>query len=395
MWALSLYASSAAAGTLTMIGGTPYTIPGLDGHIFYEDSEVTGLSGDGSTVIGMFGGERALRWNRQSGFAKVAIQWADSPIAGIGMEISAVSDDGTVFVGDSKVDTPRESMPILGQLDPRGSEATRWTERDGKVTLGDLPGGIYNSAAHAVSAHGEVIVGTASTFSGGSSAARWTTQGGLESLEGDVDTYANGISADGRVVIGQGFRCGVVWEQGFAPTDIGDLPGGGNSSFALAVSADGTTVVGYSGTNIGGEAIRWTRATGIERIDLAPGGVQHSQAVDVTANGSLILGQATIGDPRSLVFLWSQHMGMKSIRALLDERGIDSTGWTFEQAVAISNDGQVMVGNGHYLNRAAAWLVDFSPVPEPDTANLACVSMTMCFVFWRRRRLSRKSCFSG
>ena len=381
------------AATLTMIGGEPYTIPGLD-YTYYEDSEVSGLSGDGSVVIGRFGQDRALRRSGHSTFAKVAIPWADPPTAGWTVRISAVSDDGTIFVGQSKVDEPREVLSSNPALNPPGYEATRWTERDGKTVLGDLPGGIHESAALAVSAHGEIIVGTASTFYGGSSAAQWTMQHGLESLEGDVETYAHGVSAEGRVIIGNGNRPrhGIVWEQGFLPTDIGDLPGGDDSSVALAVSADGTTVVGYSGTDIGGEVIRWTRATGIVRINLAPGGLQHSQAVDVTADGSLILGQANfnIGDPRSNVFLWSEEMGLKSIRALLDERGLDFTGWTFTEAVAISNDGQVVVGNGYYLSRRVAWLVDFSAVPEPDTAILAAVSLSAYLFSMRARTKNRQ-----
>jgi len=44
---------------------------------------------------------------------------------------------------------------------------------------------------------------------------------------------------------------------------LGDLPGGEFYSEAHAVSADGSVVVGYSGSALGSEAFRWTREDGM------------------------------------------------------------------------------------------------------------------------------------
>ena len=47
--------------------------------------------------------------------------------------------------------------------------------------LGDLPGGVFNSGANAVSGDGSVVVGTGSSASG-SQAFRWTAGGGMVGL---------------------------------------------------------------------------------------------------------------------------------------------------------------------------------------------------------------------
>ena len=53
---------------------------------------------------------------------------------------------------------------------------------------------------------------------------------------------------------------------------VGDLPGGGISSQAFAVSADGLVVVGGSSSANGGEAFRWTQAGGMVGLGDLPGG---------------------------------------------------------------------------------------------------------------------------
>lgn len=90
---------------------------------------------------------------------------------------------------------------------------------------------------------------------------------GLGFLPGGMfdGSTANGISADGSVVVGrsrndeEAFR----WTQATGMVGLGTLPGGAFSSFALGVSADGSVVVGTtSGSNFG-QAFRWTQATGM------------------------------------------------------------------------------------------------------------------------------------
>ena len=51
---------------------------------------------------------------------------------------------------------------------------------------------------------------------------------------------------------------------------LGDLPGGHYSSTAMDVSPDGSTVVGDSTPLSGGEAFRWTEAGGMQPLGCIP-----------------------------------------------------------------------------------------------------------------------------
>ncbi|MBI5863909.1 MAG: hypothetical protein HZB38_05275 [Planctomycetes bacterium] len=70
---------------------------------------------------------------------------------------------------------------------------------------------------------------------------------------------------------------------------LGDLPGGTYYSYALGVSADGSTVVGVSNSANGPEAFKWT-ALGIEGLGSVPGGSVPSAAYETNADGSVIVG---------------------------------------------------------------------------------------------------------
>ena len=96
----------------------------------------------------------------------------------------------------------------------------------------------------------------------------------------------------------------------FGMLGLGDLPGGAFSSVALATSADGSVVVGSSAGAGGGEA-----------------------------------------------FVWDPANGMRSLAALLEERGVDLTGWTLSEATGMSADGRVVVGTGtNPAGQMEAWL---------------------------------------
>ena len=74
--------------------------------------------------------------------------------------------------------------------------------------LGDLPGGIFYSQAFAVSANGACVVGL-STSKLGQEAFRWTKSGGMQGLggllggsHGHFNCEARAVSADGSTVVG-------------------------------------------------------------------------------------------------------------------------------------------------------------------------------------------------
>jgi probable HAF family extracellular repeat protein len=82
---------------------------------------------------------------------------------------------------------------------------------------------------------------------------------GLGFLPGDRNSYAQGVNADGSVVVGQGVTQAFRWTATNGMVGLGFLPGGSIST-ALDVSADGKVVVGWGSDAVTGQvqAIRWT-----------------------------------------------------------------------------------------------------------------------------------------
>ena len=121
------------------------------------------------------------------------------------------------------------------------SRIFRWTAADGMIDLGTLPGG-GGSWAHAVSADGRTVVGRADYYGLYNSyylyPAHWTLGQSLRQW----NWSAQGVSADGSVVVGTSNRFAIRWAAG-GTQNLGTLPGG-RVSVAYGVSADGAVVVG-------------------------------------------------------------------------------------------------------------------------------------------------------
>jgi probable HAF family extracellular repeat protein len=252
------------------------------------------------------------------------------------------------------------------------------------VGLGDIPGGIFYSAAYAVSADGAVIVGWGSSMSG-TEAFRWTDATGMVGL-GDLPggdfyifySWAKGVSADGAVIVGEsesvlGFEA-FRWTEATGMVGLGDLPGGAFSSSASAVNADGAVIVGESESFLGLEAFRWTEATGMVGLGDLPGGSFYSLAKGVSADGAVIVGESA-----SVVgveaFRWTEATGMLSLREMLIAEGVDLTGWYLSRATAISADGRTIVGYGVVPDGNNVYLVRTGGLITPDNLSFSLAEM--------------------
>jgi|GEM_PF-606480 len=123
---------------------------------------------------------------------------------------------------------------------------------------------------------------------------------------------------------------------------LGDLPGGSVSSDARAISADGSVVVGYSNSNAGNEAFRWTSSGGMVGLGDLSGGTFFSAAYGVSADGSVIVGQSA-GPSGNEAFRWTSSGGMVGLG--------DLSGGTFTStALGVSADGSVVVGDSNSSN---------------------------------------------
>jgi len=137
---------------------------------------------------------------------------------------------------------------------------------------------------------------------------------------GDFHSAALAVSADGGTVVGVSISAnGFVafrW-QGGTMTGLSDLPGGSFFSAAYGVSADGSTIAGYGSSANGPEAFRWQGGTMTGLGDL-PGGDFGSYAYDVSADGSTVVG-FSISANGSEAFRWpggtANGLGGSPVRA--------------------------------------------------------------------------------
>lgn len=169
----------------------------------------------------------------------------------------------------------------------------------------------------------------------------------LGPVPGSTTSRALAVSADGRTVVGatdsisspRAFR----WTAEEGMVALGDLPGGTAMSIARAVSADGSVIVGQSDGANGPEAFRWTAEDGMVGLGDLPGGEFSSEALGVSADGSVVVGvgrDTTLLPPTNTpqAFRWDAQSGMVGLGALPSPFGGSS------RATAISGDGTVIAG---------------------------------------------------
>jgi probable HAF family extracellular repeat protein len=206
-----------------------------------DGSVITGFS---SSVLAPSLGE-AFVWSEATGMVGLGVLGGNEILASRAHDISA---DGSTAVGWSS---------------SYGIEAFRWRQDAGMVGLGDLPGGLSDSRARATTADGSIVVGSSSAGPGGPRSFRWTAETGMTFLipalpPGWSLEMAWDVSADGSVVVGRGGGGGddfpYIWDEvnGMRKlTDVlvalglGPELAGWDLFEATAVSADGSTVVGW------------------------------------------------------------------------------------------------------------------------------------------------------
>jgi len=245
-----------------------------------KDTYVSGMSADGSIIVGVWGNlGPAWRWTAQTGavdigsvsqqvkisrdggtivgtakdsygVAYAAIwqsgkQWLTLPPPANGRvqdggvtSAWGVSADGSVIVG-------------LAWVNPKGAEGFRYDINSGTVSLGSLKGN--SSRASVVSGDGQVIAGWDTVEGRGP----WYGVIWWDGLQRLMNPFAQigqveGINNSGSVIVGRGHPSN--WGHAYRFTswdghvrDLGALERGGDfedTSIALAVSDDGTVVVG-------------------------------------------------------------------------------------------------------------------------------------------------------
>ncbi|MCB9852293.1 MAG: PEP-CTERM sorting domain-containing protein [Phycisphaerales bacterium] len=151
---------------------------------------------------------------------------------------------------------------------------------------------------------------------------------------------------------------------------LGDLPGGNFESYAIDISADGTVVVGTGTTANGRRAFRWTAAGGMEELSGAPVGATQSFANAVSANGEVIVGIVLV-DGVNYGFRWTQADGMVLY-------GSDyQIGIFRSDAIGVSHDGTTVVGEiaTATFSKAVRWDVNGNAtmIEDPPCASSAAI----------------------
>jgi probable HAF family extracellular repeat protein len=330
-WILASHAAIAQKPSFRGIGQMPTATFGT-----YS----VGVSGDGSTIMGYgwvcaagqktctsSGSVRAFRWTVASGY-QIIDGIGNSDYYGAG----AISFDGSVVVGEHAIENK--------------FDAFRWTAATG---VKRLP---FNIAT-AVTADGTTVAGE----------DNWWNIAGQHGIFGPFpgeqdQTEAYGVTGTEQSPIAVGgaikgsdsngatfhaFR----WTPAAGLADLGLTTG--TQSFATAISADGSVIVGEA-TDASGfwRAFRWTASTGM--VDMGTLGGPEAAPFAVNADGSVIVGTSlTSGESASNgAFVWTKKNGMQDLKTLLHAQGVHSAdNWVVVDTLnGVSADGTVMVGYG-------------------------------------------------
>lgn len=271
---------------------------------------------------------------------------------GTDISIADLSGDGTTVVGRTLFDG------VTPSGDYSGTSAFVWTATGGFTNLGWFAGGQQYSFATAVDYDGTAVAGGAVTADEQFHAFYWQVGDDnltdLGTLSGETSSWTSAISGDGTTVIGYSGSASFVWSVGdTAITDIGTLGGG---TYTTLVSFDGDVVAGYSyATDDNRHAIRWTDG---QLTDLGTFGGDYSQATAMSRDGDVIVG-SYYKDYSDRAFRWV--VGSNGIDGTMSDLGSLGSSDSTTVVADISADGGVVVGysdDTEYVRHGFRWSED-------------------------------------
>lgn len=251
---------------------------------------------------------------------------------------SNISSDGRVVVG-------RTSYTF--------NEGFYWSPGDESATIVPRTGPWHELWALDASDRGEVIVGWAQIFNVGIRAFRYSSTTGSQELgfpAGHNNSEAHAVSADGSTIVGYSFggsREGFTawtWRASRGFVEI-PTPPGHNGLNALAVSSDGTWVAGSAYTASSTLPFIWSQSTGIRLLHDVPDGAANTVTSAISDQGSIIAGTASTSRGYE-GFRWSIESGYQMLGFLNPEYLVTGVG-------GMSADGTVIVGESD--GRAFIW----------------------------------------
>ena len=364
--ALVLVPQPRAAGTLDLVPNGPSD--------WYHAS---GVSNDGRFVAGVgvdeeTGETRSFHYG-SSGVIDIGDTGHEHTVA------AAISGNGAAVVGEA-------GGPGFTR------RAFRWTEAAGVIDLGTLrPDQTGSSYAAGVSFDGSRVAGVSANPDFAQVAFIWI-EGATTGVVGNEQMFelhqatdgwtglATGISDDGNFVIGTErlidngfFTHALRWDvrniesSSNAPViTLGSL--GGVQSEAHDVSADGSMIVGTSTNNEGNyRAFLWTEGgvdgvAGNEQMrDLGTLGGNWSHGIAISSNGDYVVGKSAGADGMQHAYRWEDVTGMVSVADWLAAHNVEVNAERLTDATGVSDDGNVVVGQLEHENRLRAYIARVVP----------------------------------
>jgi uncharacterized membrane protein len=314
----------------------------------------TAVSANGTVVAGscrslsLKPAPMAFTWTRGEGLRHLA-----APLSSQALPVSAnaMSRSGDAIVG---------STQDLGQ----GSEGYLWRPPANIIGLGNE----HAASSIPMAIAGDVVVGMVER-AGIIKPFHWSSGAGLRPFTGfssSLQAEVNGMSADGRTIVGRAWWTGSQRMRGWAfrwteGDGIANLERSREDDYnvgsrATAVSGDGMVVVGDNIVGRRREAFRWTVRTGMVSLGVLAG-EGFSEAHSVTDDGQIIVGQSG-----TRPFWWDGRRGLRDLRELLEsEFGMAESlrGWRLENVTVISADGHVLAGQGvNPAGEPEGWIID-------------------------------------
>ena len=327
---------------------------------------VNGLSGDGSTAVGDYGGRGGpvFQWTAKSGL----------------VSMNVASPGGTVSISRNGRYISTNLLDVNSDTD---LGAYRWDAKNGwvRVTPRGMCGTDTNSN-FAVSNDGSVFGFTYNTCTD-YKAFRWipnTAIGSIEfrsSFKHSDGTWANSrvdqVSADGSVAVGWqeadwGGWFGSIWHNG-QPELVTDV-NGDSVSEAFTVSGDGSTVAGqvfegqypYDGSG-------WRRSTAPgSSLEYFPGfpGVSVTNPYAMNSDGKVMVGYSGnmwFDFVYTGPFLWTPQLGTVPLDDFVKHQGTPTEQWTsLYSPSAVSDDGGTIAGVGLGYQYYGGWVLDMHKV---------------------------------
>lgn len=316
-----------------------YELGSIEGRSY---SEPTSISANGRVVVGYADDKDGIGHPfRQVRLGRLEPFPVTTSFYGIG-----VSAEGSVVVANAD--------------GPDGyNRAFLWSRKTGMVYLGSDPS--LHFSAVGVSGNGMVVFGylqDANEFEPGlvpDQPCLWSARTGFQLLDNPLleSSYPSAASYNGDVIVsgihsGTGNFHACRWQRG-KPIEL--LPDFGTESYAYGLSADGRIAAGYSrGSDNVYRAVRWDDDddSGMQFLDGSTAAIT-SFAIAVSANGSRIVGNFATDPYVESAFLWTKADGFQSLDNIFSQAL--PRGWRFVTANAISGDGRWIVGTAYSFRR--------------------------------------------